>query len=87
MNNSIRQALAAGQPSIGSWLNLGSPLAAEVMAAAGFSWLCVDAEHTACDMESIAHTFRAIEARGAIPLVRAWDHDPVTAARLLDAGA
>ncbi len=87
MHNPIKEALAAGQPSIGSWLNLGSPLAAEVMAAAGFSWLCVDAEHTAYDMESIAHTFRAIEARGAIPLVRAWDHDPVTAARLLDAGA
>ena len=57
------------------------------MAAAGFSWLCVDAEHTAYDMESIAHTFRAIEARGAVPLARAWDHDPVTVGRLLDAGA
>ncbi len=87
MNNPIRTALAAGEPSVGSWLNLGSPLAAEVMAAAGFGWLAVDAEHTAYDMESIANMFRAIEARGAVPLVRAWDHDPVTAARLLDAGA
>ena len=87
MHDTIRETLASGQPSIGSWLNLGSPLAAEVMAAAGFSWLVVDAEHTAFDMQLIAHTFRAIEARGAIPLVRAWDHDPVTAARLLDAGA
>ena len=57
------------------------------MVAAGFSWAVVDAEHSAWDLESIAHTFRAIEARGAVPLVRAWDHDPVTAARLLDAGA
>ena len=87
MHDTIRETLASGQPSIGSWLNLGSPLAAEVMAAAGFSWLVVDAEHTAFDMQLIAHTFRAIEARGAIQLVRAWDHDPVTAARLLDAGA
>ena len=87
MRNPISETLAAGQPSIGSWLNLGAPLAAEVMAAAGFSWLCVDAEHTAYDMESIAHTFRAIEARGAVPLARAWDHDPVTVGRLLDAGA
>lgn len=87
MRNSISETLAAGKPSIGSWLNLGSPLAAEVMAAAGFNWLCVDAEHTAYDMESIAHTFRAIEARGSVPLVRAWDHDPVTVGRLLDAGA
>ena len=87
MENPIRTTLAQGKPSIGSWLNLASPLAAEVMAAAGYQWLCVDAEHTQFDMGLIAHTFRAIEARGAIPLVRAWDHDPVTMARLLDAGA
>ena len=87
MPHPIVQQMNAGQPSIGSWLNLASPLAAEVMASAGFSWLVVDAEHTAYDMESIAHMFRAIEARGAVPLARAWDHDPVTVARLLDAGA
>ena len=87
MQNPIKDKLAAGQPSIGSWLNLASPLAAEVMAAAGFEWLVVDAEHSPFDLGHIAHTFRAIEARGAIPMARAWDHDPVTAARLLDAGA
>lgn len=62
-------------------------MAAEIMAAAGYPWLCVDAEHAPYDMESIAHMFRAIESRGALPLVRAWDHAPQTAARLLDAGA
>ena len=87
MLNPIRTTLDAGEASVGSWLNLGSPLAAEVMAAAGFPWLVVDTEHTSYDLESVAHMFRAIEARGAVPLARAWDHDPVTAARLLDAGA
>ncbi|MBT6146731.1 MAG: 2-dehydro-3-deoxyglucarate aldolase, partial [Gemmatimonadetes bacterium] len=87
MENSIRRALDAGKPSVGSWLNLGSPLAAEVLAATGFPWLCIDAEHTAYDMGAIAHSLRAIEARGALPLVRAWDHEPATVGRLLDAGA
>ena len=87
MSNSILETLNAGKPSVGSWLNLASPLAAEVMAAAGFPWLTVDTEHSPFDMELVAHTFRAIEARGAIPLARAWDHDPVTSSRLLDAGA
>lgn len=87
MTDSIIQALKSGKPSVGSWLNLASPLAAEVMASAGFPWLVVDTEHTYFDMELAAHTFRAIEARGAIPLARAWDHDHVTIARLLDAGA
>ncbi len=87
MENPIRQALEAGRASVGSWLNLGSPLAAEILAAAGFPWLCIDAEHTAYDMGAIAHSLRAIEARGALPLVRAWDHEPATVGRLLDAGA
>ena len=87
MKNQILETLARGEPSIGSWLNLASPLAAEVMAAAGYQWLTVDAEHAAFDLGLIAHTFRAIESRGAVPLARAWDHDPVTMARLLDAGA
>lgn len=87
MINPIRTTLEAGQASIGSWLNLTSPLSAEVMAAAGFQWLAVDAEHAAFDLGLITHTFRAIESRGAIPLVRIWDHDPVTIARVLDAGA
>ena len=87
MNTSIQDTLAAGKPSVGSWLNMASPLAAEVMATAGFPWLCVDAEHGPFDLELVTHTLRAIEARGAIPLVRAWDHEPATAGRLLDAGA
>ena len=87
MKNPIREILAAGKPSIGALLNLASPLAAEVMALAGFPWLMVDTEHTAWDLPLVANTFRGIEARGAIPLARAWDHDPVTAGRLLDAGA
>ena len=87
MKNPIRETLAAGRASIGSWLNLASPLSAEVMAAAGFPWLVVDTEHAPFDLQLVAHTFRAIEARGAIPLARSWDQDPVTIGRLLDAGA
>jgi 2-keto-3-deoxy-L-rhamnonate aldolase RhmA len=87
MGDRIRDALANNGTSMGSWLCLTSPLAAEFMAAAGFPWLTVDTEHSAVDMEVIAHMFRAIEARGAVPLARAWNDHPTTIARLLDAGA
>ena len=85
--NPIRQTLEAGQPSIGGWLNLVSPLATEVMASAGYQWLALDTEHSTFDLNDIANGFRAIEARGSVPLARAWNDDPVTLARLLDAGA
>jgi 4-hydroxy-2-oxoheptanedioate aldolase len=87
MENPIRDALSRGEASVGSWLNLASPLAGEVLASVGFPWIAVDAEHSPFDLDLITQTFRAIEARGSIPLVRTWDHDPVTVARLLDAGA
>ena len=87
MKNPVKAKLLRGELSLGGWLNLGSPLAAEVMAAAGYEWLAIDAEHSPFDVPLIADTFRAIEARGAVPFVRAWDHDPVSLARILDAGA
>lgn len=62
-------------------------MAAEIMAGCGFDWLTIDAEHSLFDLNTIADTFRAIEARDCVPFVRAWDHDPVTKARILDAGA
>ena len=87
MVNPVRETLSQGNVSLGGWLNLGSPLAAEVMASIGLEWLTIDAEHSPFDIPLIADTFRGIEARGAIPFVRAWDQDPVALARILDAGA
>jgi len=87
MKNPVKDALARGEASLGAWLNFGSPMAAEVMASCGFDWLNVDAEHSLFDLNTIADSFRAIEARGCVPFVRSWNHDPTTLARLLDAGA
>ncbi len=87
MKNPVKAKLLKGELSLGGWLNLCSPLAAEIMAASGYEWLAIDAEHSAFDIPLIADTFRAIEARGAVPFVRAWDHNPVSLARILDAGA
>ena len=87
MNNHVIETLKKGEPSIGTWLNLTSPMVAEIMASIGYQWLTVDGEHSPCDLSLMAHMFRAIEGQGGVPLVRSWDHDPVTLARLLDAGA
>ncbi len=87
MHNPVKETLTQGKVSLGGWLNLGSPLAAEIMAGTGFEWLTIDAEHSPFDIALIAETFRAIQAHGIVPFIRVWDHDPVTFARVLDAGA
>lgn len=85
--NPVRDKLYRGETSVGAWLNLGSPTAAEVMAGAGYDWLAVDAEHGQWDPQTMTNAFLAIEARGAVPMARVWSHDPTAIGRVLDAGA
>ena len=33
------------EPSIGTWLSVGSPVIAEVAALSGFDWVLLDLEH------------------------------------------
>jgi 4-hydroxy-2-oxoheptanedioate aldolase len=85
--NPVKQALKAGQPSIGTWLSLGSITAARFLARAGFAWLTVDIEHTQVDWETATHMFAAIADAGCVALARVPSnrHDHIK--RALDNGA
>ena len=70
--NTVKQKLAAGQPAVGTWLSLASPLAAEYMAHLGWDWLVVDTEHSPIGFETtlqllpghLHHRHHADGARG-----------------------
>src|SRR5579884_3556967 len=85
--NPVKQALKSGQPSIGTWLSLGSIVATRFLARAGFAWLTVDIEHTHVDWETAAHMFAAIADAGCVALARVPSnrHDHIK--RVLDNGA
>lgn len=85
--NLVKRALKAGQPSVGTWLSLGSITAARFMARAGFSWLTVDIEHSLVDWETATHMFASIADAGCTALARvpANRHDHIK--RVLDNGA
>src|SRR6266446_1840387 len=86
-SNPVKQALKAGQPSVGTWLSLGSIVAARFMARAGFAWLTVDVEHSLVDWETATHMFAAIAEPGCVALARVPGnrHDHIK--RVLDNGA
>src|SRR5208282_486027 len=86
-SNSVKRALKAGQPSVGTWLSLGSITAARFMARAGFAWLTVDLEHSLVDWETATHMFASIADAGCVALARvpANRHDHIK--RVLDNGA
>jgi 4-hydroxy-2-oxoheptanedioate aldolase len=85
--NPVKRALKAGQPSVGTWLSLGSITAARFMARAGFAWLTVDIEHSLVDWETATHMFASIADAGCTALARvpANRHDHIK--RVLDNGA
>lgn len=85
--NPVTDKLRNGQPAVGSWLSLCSPVAAEAMATVGWDWLVVDAEHSPVGFETMVNCFRAIQLGGAIPMARVPWNDTVWIQRTLDAGA
>jgi 4-hydroxy-2-oxoheptanedioate aldolase len=85
--NPVTDKLRSGQPAVGSWLSLCSPVAAESMAQIGWDWLVVDAEHSPVGFETMVNCFRAIQLGGAVPMARVPWNDIVWIQRTLDAGA
>jgi 4-hydroxy-2-oxoheptanedioate aldolase len=85
--NTVKEKLAAGKPSVGTWLSLASPISAEYMAHTGFDWLVVDTEHSPIGFETTVQCFQAICTTDTIPMARVAWNDPILMKRLLDAGA
>jgi 4-hydroxy-2-oxoheptanedioate aldolase len=85
--NHVRSRLKAGEPSIGTWLSLPSPEAAEFVSKLPFDWLVVDAEHNPVDIRTLAQMFAAMSASGIAPMVRIPWNSPENFKRVLDAGA
>ena len=85
--NHVRQRLQAGEPSIGTWLALPSPEAAEQVSRLPLDWLVVDAEHSAVDIRTLSQMFTSMAASGIAPMVRIPWNSAENFKRVLDAGA
>lgn len=85
MNTSFRQRLKDHEALVGTIVSLASPEVAEVLSAAGFDWLFIDAEHSPLDALAIQHI---LQGAGSIPcLVRLAHGDEVSIKKALDVGA
>lgn len=72
---------------LGSWITLGNPSIAEVMANAGFDWLCIDLEHSVTDYFEAQQLIMAIQGKGLKAFVRVGENNTRIIKRILDAGA
>jgi len=83
----IRARIRSRSPLIGTFLNLGSPLAAEACALAGFDWLLVDLEHGGLGEDGLLGQLLAGAAHDVPMLVRVESDSRIRTGRVLDAGA
>ena len=83
----LKNRLEAGESVIGTFLNLRSPDAAELMSQAGFDFQLVDAEHSSVGPDAMLEMLRAIEHGRATPLVRVAETTAAGVQWALDGGA
>jgi 2-keto-3-deoxy-L-rhamnonate aldolase RhmA len=81
----LRERLRRREPLTAAFLDLGSPVSAEVTAMSGFDAVVVDLEHGAGDEAAARAQIVAAGAHAAV-IVRVAD-GPAQAGRMLDAGA
>lgn len=85
--NRVKELWREGKAAVGTWLVLGSPITAEIIAHMGFDWVVVDTEHGSIDIGITQSIIQAINITNTVPMVRVPWNDPALIKRALDAGA
>lgn len=84
---SLKTRLARHELTIGSWITLGHPSIAEIMAKAGFDWLVLDTEHSVLELSEVQAIIQVLDGQQCPAIVRLTSNHPDQIKRVMDAGA
>ncbi|SFE72773.1 HpcH/HpaI aldolase/citrate lyase family protein [Nitrosomonas sp. Nm166] len=84
---SLKSKLSRSELTIGSWVTLGHPSIAEIMAAAGFDWLVLDMEHSVLELNEAQAIIQVLDGKQCPAIVRLTSNHPDQIKRVMDAGA
>jgi 2-dehydro-3-deoxyglucarate aldolase len=84
---SLKSKLSRSELTIGSWVTLGHPSIAEIMAAAGFDWLVLDMEHSVLELSEVQSIIQVLDGKQCPAIVRLTSNHPDQIKRVMDAGA
>jgi len=84
---SLKNKLKNNELTLGSWITIGNSSVVEVMATAGFEWLCIDMEHTSIDLATAKMLITTIHANDMKALVRVSKNEEVAIKKVMDMGA
>ena len=85
--NPTRDKWKAGELALGGWLSLPSSISAEIMAATGFDYVCVDMQHGLIDFSDLVPMLQGLTTGTCTPFVRVPQNLPGHIGKALDAGA
>lgn len=85
-NNRLKRTLAAGRPALGCWLDMASPVAAEIIGLAGYDFVVIDHEHGPGTLGDGLRLLHALSGTPATAVMRVPSNDPVYLKRALDMG-
>jgi len=83
----FRSRVLAGETLIGSFSDLGSPLAAELLGRAGMDWVVLDLEHGAATEADLLALLYAVGTTPMAAIVRPQSAERLRVGRALDLGA
>lgn len=85
--NKIKQKISVGEKVIGSFLNLETPSAAEILGLIGYDFIIIDTEHGPGGTESAQNIIRAALLRDVTPMIRVKQLDRSSIMKMIDIGA
>ena len=83
----LRARWRAGESTFGGWIYLRDSLSAELVARAGFDWVCIDTQHGTARAGDILRLLQAIAVTGRTAVVRVPWNEPGVIMNALDVGA
>jgi 4-hydroxy-2-oxoheptanedioate aldolase len=87
VSDDLRRRILDRELLLGMFLDLGSPVSAEIVAGAGFDWIVLDAEHGALGAAPLFGQLQAVSGSGTAAFVRVPSPRSELAGWALDAGA
>ena len=85
--NPIQEKFQRGELSVGTFTQLGSPIAVECLGRTGLDYVLIDTEHCAVGVEFLTAAITAADAAGITPLVRINEISRSAVLQPLDYGA
>jgi 4-hydroxy-2-oxoheptanedioate aldolase len=83
----LKERIKSGEAVHGCWINLGSPVSAEIVGNAGFDWVLVDLEHGAGDTAIMYNQLQVLKSSASTHIVRTDDITRPQIQHIMDAGA